>query len=161
MYVSRKLWFYWFWTSYFSEFDEDGNIPGHTKDSTSVNMDGIMQSHEQKRTTGSTTTLGMEHDELDTDDDKAEVRGMLTRTGKWPNKVTVVSAFTHLLVLLCLVFVLQLLSNEKSKNAPFWTFEYYQTFFSVDTQEVSSPMKACARIVQQSMYSTARAPFDM
>lgn len=85
----------------FQEFDEDGNIPDNSKDSTSVNMEGIMQSHEQKRTTGSTTPLGMENDDLDTDDDKAE-----------------------------------LLSTEKSKHAPFWTFEYYQTFFNVDTQEV-------------------------
>lgn len=56
----------------------DGNIPGNAKDSTSVNMDGIMLSHEQKRTTGSSAPLGMENDELGTDDDKAEVRGMPT-----------------------------------------------------------------------------------
>lgn len=48
--------------------------------------------------------------------------------------------------------VLQLLSTEKSKHAPFWTFEYYQTFFNVDTQEVSSPLKT-ARIVQHSKSS--------
>ncbi|XP_041944436.1 protein YIPF1 [Alosa sapidissima] len=84
----------------FQEFDEDGTLPGNTKDSTSVDMDGMVKSQKQNKTTGS-TPFGVENDELDTDDDKAE-----------------------------------LLSSAKSKNAPFWTFEYYQTFFDVDTQEV-------------------------
>lgn len=32
---------------------------------------------------------------------------------------------------------IQLLAGQK-KSAPFWTFEYYQTFFDVDTYQVST-----------------------
>lgn len=34
---------------------------------------------------------------------------------------------------------IQLLAGQK-KSAPFWTFEYYQTFFDVDTYQVSTPL---------------------
>lgn len=33
----------------------------------------------------------------------------------------------------------QLLAGQK-KSAPFWTFEYYQTFFDVDTYQVNTPL---------------------
>lgn len=32
---------------------------------------------------------------------------------------------------------IQLLAGQK-KSAPFWTFEYYQTFFDVDTYQVNT-----------------------
>lgn len=34
----------------------------------------------------------------------------------------------------------QLLAGQK-KSAPFWTFEYYQTFFDVDTYQVNTPVR--------------------
>jgi len=34
----------------------------------------------------------------------------------------------------------QLLAGQK-KSAPFWTFEYYQTFFDVDTYQVNTPLQ--------------------
>lgn len=35
---------------------------------------------------------------------------------------------------------IQLLAGQK-KSAPFWTFDYYQTFFDVDTYQVNSPFQ--------------------
>lgn len=35
-----------------------------------------------------------------------------------------------------LFFLFKLLSGQK-KNAPFWTFEYYQKFFDIETHHVS------------------------
>lgn len=42
-----------------------------------------------------------------------------------------------MLVIFSIAFspILQLLAGQK-KSAPFWTFEYYQTFFDVDTYQV-------------------------
>ncbi|KAL2097509.1 hypothetical protein ACEWY4_006716 [Coilia grayii] len=88
-------------TDDFLEFDEDGKLPISIRDSTSVDMDGIMKPQKQSKQTGP-TALELENDDVDTDDAKAE-----------------------------------LLPNEK-RGMPFWTFEYYQTFFNVDTQEVKS-----------------------
>lgn len=35
----------------------------------------------------------------------------------------------------------QLLAGQK-KSAPFWTFEYYQTFFDVDTYQVNASLQS-------------------
>lgn len=37
----------------------------------------------------------------------------------------------------------QLLAGQK-KSAPFWTFDYYQTFFDVDTYQVNTSLQSRA-----------------
>ena len=35
------------------------------------------------------------------------------------------------------LFFLQLLKSDQPKSSSFWTFEYYQSFFDVDTKDVA------------------------
>lgn len=64
-------------TDAFLEFDEDGKLPSTgSRDSTSVDMDGIMNSQKQSKSS-IPTAQGFNDDDLDTDDAKAEVSGII------------------------------------------------------------------------------------
>lgn len=79
-------------TFHFLEFGEDGDPQSSTRDSTSINMEGTMKPQNQSKA-GGPAALGVGNDELDTDDDKAEVSWMLMKTLKTANEVPVLRPF--------------------------------------------------------------------
>jgi len=93
-----------------------------------VTIDDPIKSRKQRRATGAAP----EEEEIDPLDsnDQTEVSGTQSRKSDIfvsPNEVLTQN--------IC-CFVAQLLSGEK-KSAPFWTFEFYQTLFDVDSHQVS------------------------
>jgi len=104
------------------EFEDDQGFFESKQGSTTVTIDDPIKSRKQRKATGAAP----EEEEIDPLDsnDQTEVSGTQSRKSDIfvsPNEVLTVA---------------QLLSGEK-KSAPFWTFEFYQTLFDVDSHQVS------------------------
>lgn len=124
------------------EFEDDQGFIESNQGSTTVTIDDPIKSRKQRKATG-TAPEEKEIDPLDSDD-HTEVSG----TQSWKSDIFI-SPNEVLSQNIC-SFVKQLLSGEK-KSAPFWTFEFYQRLFDVDSHQVSQLNLYCR--IHRSHYS--------
>ncbi len=122
------------------EFEEAGNLLEANRGATTISIEDEDVNPEKQRKAAGFSPDREEEDPL-AGDDKTEV---WTRLTLYEN----VLIFMNYQMLLHQIFIwlilffsisfffqLKLLSGQK-KSAPFWTFEYYQRFFDVETHHV-------------------------
>lgn len=112
------------------EFEEAGNLLEANRDATTISIEDDVQPEKQRKAAGSSP--GGDEDPS-AYDDSSEVR----TTQHFNNELLSVMSninLTHFASLFSF-FLLQLLSGQK-KSIPFWTFEYYQQFFDIETHHV-------------------------
>lgn len=116
------------------EFEEAASLLEADRDATTITIDDEDTKAEKQRIAAGFIPDGDDEDRL-ASDDKTEV--WTTKTHDTLNVVALKKSFGSFGFSPFLSFSphLKLLSGQK-KSAPFWTFEYYQQFFDIETHHV-------------------------